>query len=108
MAHYDEFYANLEETARKSEELRKDRQKACKHQWTMHEVTLEGSPVSVICMHCDKIHRIEKEPEVTFEPKVEAVSCQHSYKFMYRNPMLKTITAKCKYCGDVKELPEEV
>lgn len=105
MAHYDDLYESFAESARKRQEAL---EKNCKHQWMMHEVTIEGKPLSVACMHCNKIHRIEKEPEVTFEPKVEDVSCQHSYKFMYRNPMLKTITVKCKHCGDVKELPEEV
>lgn len=58
MAHYDEFYEDLATAARKRQEAR---ERACKHQWTMHEVTLDGSPVSVICMHCDKIHRIDNK-----------------------------------------------
>lgn len=108
MSHYDSFFPSVDEVLEAAKKRTEERQKQCKHQWMMHEVTIDGKPLSVACMHCNKIHRIEKEPEVTFEPKVDDVSCQHSYKFMYRNPMLKTITAKCKHCGDVKELPEEV
>lgn len=58
MAHYDEFYEDVFTVARKRQE---ELEANCKHQWLMHEVTIDGEPVSVTCMHCDKIHRIDNK-----------------------------------------------
>lgn len=35
-----------------------EKQMSCKHQWKMHEVTLKGKPVSIVCMHCNQIHKL--------------------------------------------------
>lgn len=37
----------------------KSQQDNCKHQWIMNEVTIEGKPISVRCMHCNQIHKVE-------------------------------------------------
>lgn len=110
MAHYDDndgFYPTIEETLKHAQLRVMQRQADCKHQWMMHEVTIEGKPVSVTCMHCRKVHRIEKEPDVKFEPKVGHDCCHHSYKYLYRNAVMRTITCKCKHCGDIKEIPDD-